>query len=164
MGLARASAVGCSRAAVPCAVARAVEHEPRRFATKKSGGSTQNNRDSPGQRLGVKHTGGEHVIPGNILVRQRGTKFHPGENVYMGKDHTLHAAVEGHVEFTKVLRMPVRQRNKYRQFVNVVPIVEYYLKLPRILRQRRAQSAEAIAANERAAADAALGVLPTSSA
>ncbi len=67
------------------------------MATKKAGGSSKNGRDSAGRRLGVKKFGGEHVIPGNILVRQRGTKFYPGENVGIGKDHTLFSLVEGKV-------------------------------------------------------------------
>lgn len=69
------------------------------MAHKKAGGSSRNGRDSAGRRLGVKKYAGEHVIPGNILVRQRGTKFYPGENVGMGKDHTLFAKVEGVVAF-----------------------------------------------------------------
>ena len=71
------------------------------MAHKKAGGSSRNGRDSIGRRLGVKKYGGEHVIPGNIIIRQRGTKFHPGPNVGMGKDHTLFALVEGHVQFRK---------------------------------------------------------------
>lgn len=70
------------------------------FATKKGAGSTRNGRDSNAQRLGVKKFGGERVITGNIIVRQRGTKFHPGQNVGMGKDHTLFALCEGTVVFT----------------------------------------------------------------
>jgi large subunit ribosomal protein L27 len=69
------------------------------MAHKKGGGSTRNGRDSAGKRLGVKRYGGEHVIPGNIIVRQRGTKFHPGQNVGMGRDHTLFAMIEGYVVF-----------------------------------------------------------------
>ena len=69
------------------------------MAHKKSGGSSRNGRDSAGRRLGVKKFGGEAVIPGNILVRQRGTKFHPGENVGIGKDHTIFATSEGVVKF-----------------------------------------------------------------
>ena len=69
------------------------------MAHKKGQGSTQNNRDSAGRRLGVKKYGGESVIPGNIIIRQRGTKVHPGLNVGMGKDHTLFALVEGVVKF-----------------------------------------------------------------
>ncbi|KAK9727874.1 54S ribosomal protein L2 mitochondrial [Basidiobolus ranarum] len=70
-----------------------------RWATKRSGGSSRNGRDSAGRRLGVKKYGGEFVIPGNILVRQRGTKFHPGLNVGIGKDHTLFALKPGYVQF-----------------------------------------------------------------
>ncbi|MGN6270585.1 MAG: 50S ribosomal protein L27 [Sphingomonas sp.] len=69
------------------------------MAHKKAGGSSRNGRDSAGRRLGVKKFGGEVAIPGNILVRQRGTKFYPGNNVGMGKDHTLFALVEGRVRF-----------------------------------------------------------------
>ncbi|MGO9134277.1 MAG: 50S ribosomal protein L27 [Methylovirgula sp.] len=69
------------------------------MAHKKAGGSSRNGRDSEGQRLGVKKFGGEAVIGGNIIVRQRGTKWHPGANVGMGKDHTLFALVPGKVQF-----------------------------------------------------------------
>ena len=69
------------------------------MAHKKAGGSSRNGRDSAGRRLGVKKFGGELVIPGNIIIRQRGTKFHPGRNVGIGKDHTLFALVEGNVTF-----------------------------------------------------------------
>ena len=71
------------------------------MAHKKAGGSTRNGRDSAGRRLGVKKYGGEKVIPGNIIIRQRGTKFHPGRNVSMGKDHTIFAITEGYVNFRK---------------------------------------------------------------
>jgi large subunit ribosomal protein L27 len=69
------------------------------MAHKKAGGSSRNGRDTAGRRLGVKKYGGEHVLSGNILARQRGTKWHPGANVGMGTDHTLFAKVEGSVEF-----------------------------------------------------------------
>ena len=69
------------------------------MAHKKGGGSTRNGRESESKRLGVKIYGGEHIVPGNIIVRQRGTEFHPGEGVGMGKDHTLFALVEGKVQF-----------------------------------------------------------------
>ena len=69
------------------------------MAHKKAGGSSRNGRDTAGRRLGVKKYGGEKVIPGNIIVRQRGTKWKPGENVGLGKDHTIFALVEGHVKF-----------------------------------------------------------------
>ena len=70
------------------------------MAHKKAGGSSRNGRDSEAQRLGVKRYGGQFVKAGNILVRQRGTEFHPGDNVGMGKDHTLFALVDGTVKFT----------------------------------------------------------------
>lgn len=69
------------------------------MAHKKGGGSTRNGRESESKRLGVKKYGGEHVIPGNILIRQRGTEFHAGDNVGMGKDHTLFATAEGKLLF-----------------------------------------------------------------
>ena len=71
------------------------------MAHKKAGGSSRNGRDSEGRRLGVKKFGGEHVIPGNIIIRQRGTRTNPGENVGMGRDHTLFALIEGHVRFSR---------------------------------------------------------------
>jgi len=83
------------------------------MAHKKAGGSTRNGRDSVSKRLGVKRFGGEAVLAGNILVRQRGTRFHAGENVGVGKDHTLFAKADGKVEF--VVRGP-----KNRKFVQVV--------------------------------------------
>jgi large subunit ribosomal protein L27 len=86
------------------------------MAHKKAGGSSRNGRDSPGQRLGVKKFGGEAVIPGNIIVRQRGTRFNPGANVGIGKDHTLFALVEGRVQFCR------KARNK--RWVSVEPVVE----------------------------------------
>ncbi|MAV98823.1 MAG: 50S ribosomal protein L27 [Rhodobiaceae bacterium] len=70
------------------------------MAHKKAGGSSKNGRDSAGRRLGVKKFGGEQVIPGNIIIRQRGTTWHPGENVGMGKDHTIFATKTGAVKFT----------------------------------------------------------------
>ena len=83
------------------------------MAHKKGQGSTQNNRDSAGRRLGVKKFGGETVIPGNIIIRQRGTKVHPGNGVGMGKDHTLFALVEGVVKFDN--------RTSSQKKVSVVP-------------------------------------------
>ena len=80
------------------------------MAHKKGLGSTRNGRDSRAQRLGVKRYGGEHVIAGNIIVRQRGTHFHPGQNVGRGKDDTLFALFEGTVEFTKGARRKVHVR------------------------------------------------------
>ena len=86
------------------------------MAHKKAGGSSRNGRDSAGRRLGVKKFGGEAVIPGNIILRQRGTKWHPGAGVGIGKDHTIFAVVEGHVSFAKGL--------KGRTFVSVLPVAE----------------------------------------
>ena len=71
------------------------------MAHKKSGGSTNNGRDSEGRRLGLKKSGGQSVIAGNIIIRQRGTKYHPGNNVGLGKDHTIFATCEGKVAFRK---------------------------------------------------------------
>ena len=71
------------------------------MAHKKAGGSSRNGRDSAGRRLGVKKFGSEAVVAGNIIIRQRGTKFYPGENVSMGKDHTIFALKEGRVEFKR---------------------------------------------------------------
>ena len=84
------------------------------MAHRKAGGSTRNGRDSESKRLGVKRYGGEQVLAGNILVRQRGTAFHPGDNVGVGRDHTLFAKVDGAVEFC-------RKGPKMRRFVNVRP-------------------------------------------
>ncbi len=74
------------------------------MAHKKAGGSSRNGRDSQGRRLGVKKYGGESVISGNIIVRQRGTKFHPGKNVGIGTDHTLFATIEGKVQFSSGIK------------------------------------------------------------
>ncbi|GHS91967.1 50S ribosomal protein L27 [Alphaproteobacteria bacterium] len=82
------------------------------MATKKAGGSSRNGRDSKGRRLGVKKFGGEPISAGNIIIRQRGTKVHPGRNVGMGRDHTLFALVQGIVEFTA--------GKKNRSFVHVL--------------------------------------------
>jgi large subunit ribosomal protein L27 len=71
------------------------------MAHKKAGGSSRNGRDSAGRRLGVKKFGGEAVLAGNIIIRQRGTKWHPGDNVGIGKDHTIFALIEGKVKFRK---------------------------------------------------------------
>ena len=83
------------------------------MAPKKGQGSTQNNRDSAGRRLGVKKYGGETVRAGNIIIRQRGTKVHPGKNIGMGKDHTLFALVDGVVAFERY--------DKKRKQVSIIP-------------------------------------------
>ena len=82
------------------------------MATKKAGGSSRNGRDSIGRRLGVKKFGSENVLAGNIIVRQRGTKFHPGNNVGIGKDHTIFATKNGKVAFKKT---------RIRTFISVIP-------------------------------------------
>ncbi|MDX1540863.1 MAG: 50S ribosomal protein L27 [Geminicoccaceae bacterium] len=86
------------------------------MAHKKAGGSSRNGRDSPGQRLGVKKFGGEHVLAGNIIVRQRGTRWHPGENVGCGRDHTLFALAEGQVKF--------HSGKGKRSYISVLPPAE----------------------------------------
>ncbi|HOB10460.1 MAG: 50S ribosomal protein L27 [Acetomicrobium sp.] len=83
------------------------------FAHKKGQGSSQNGRDSVGKRLGVKRFGGQIVSPGSIIIRQRGTKVHPGQNVGMGKDHTLFALTTGLVKF---------ENKKNRKYVSVIPV------------------------------------------
>jgi large subunit ribosomal protein L27 len=82
------------------------------MAHKKGGGSSRNGRDSESKRLGVKKYGGEFVIPGNIIVRQRGTRFNPGENVGIGKDHTLYATAVGFVRF--------EQRRNGKKYISVL--------------------------------------------
>jgi large subunit ribosomal protein L27 len=86
------------------------------MAHKKAGGSSRNGRDSHSQRLGLKIFGGQQVLAGNIIARQRGTKWHPGSNVGLGKDHTLFALINGRVEF--------RAKAKGRVYVSVLPVVE----------------------------------------
>jgi large subunit ribosomal protein L27 len=86
------------------------------MAHKKAGGSSRNGRDSAGRRLGVKLYGGEACLAGNILVRQRGTRWHPGHNVGVGKDHTLFALITGRVEF--------KTKARGRTYVSVMPMTE----------------------------------------
>lgn len=86
------------------------------MAHKKAGGSSRNGRDSESKRLGVKKFGGEVVIPGNIIIRQRGTQWHPGDNVGMGKDHTLFALTDGKVAFAT--------KAKGRSYVSVIKMAE----------------------------------------
>lgn len=83
------------------------------MAHKKAGGSSRNGRDTAGRRLGVKKFGGEVVVPGNIIIRQRGTKYHPGSNVGIGRDHTIFAKVDGAVKFDK--------KSNGRMYVGVEP-------------------------------------------
>lgn len=83
------------------------------MASKKAGGSTKNGRESQSKRLGVKRFGGEHVLPGTIIVRQRGTEFFPGVNVKMGRDHTIYSVLDGQVKFERV--------NKLKMKISVYP-------------------------------------------
>ena len=85
------------------------------MAHKKAGGSSRNGRDSAGKRLGVKKFGGGAVVPGNIIIRQCGTKWHPGRNVGLGRDYTIYALVEGHVQF---------DRRRGRTTVSVTPLAK----------------------------------------
>jgi len=98
------------------------------MAHKKGVGSTDNGRDSNSKRLGVKLFGGQAAIAGNIIVRQRGTRFHPGDNVYMGKDHTIHAAVDGTVVFTK--------RRMNRTFISIQPLGEVKETIAKVARPK----------------------------
>jgi large subunit ribosomal protein L27 len=86
------------------------------MAHKKAGGSSRNGRDSGGQRLGLKIFGGEAIVAGNVIARQRGTKWHPGRNVGIGRDHTLFAKIDGRVEF--------QTKAKGRKYVSVLPMTE----------------------------------------
>ncbi len=113
------------------------------MAHKKGAGSTDNGRDSKSTRLGVKLFGGQKAVAGNILVRQRGTRYHPGENVYMGRDHTLHASVDGVVEF---------KRGRYdRSFVHIVPFAEVAETVAPVTKSPAAKKAAAPAAEKPAA-------------
>ncbi len=114
------------------------------MAHKKGVGSTDNGRDSKSKRLGVKLFGGQTALAGNILVRQRGTKFHAGENVYMGRDHTLHAAIDGIVEF---------KRGRHdRNFVSIAPITEVAEKVAKPAKKAAAPAPKKAPASETPAA------------
>ena len=114
------------------------------MAHKKGVGSTDNGRDSKSKRLGVKLFGGQKATAGNIIIRQRGTKFHPGENVYMGRDHTLHAAVDGTVTFK-------RARND-RNYVSIVPFAEVAETLAKPSKKAAAPAAKKPAKEEKVSA------------
>lgn len=94
------------------------------MAHKKGAGSSDNGRDSKSKRLGVKLYGGQLATAGNVIVRQRGTKFHAGDNVYMGRDHTLHAKIDGTVVFTK--------KRDDRKYVSILPVVAEVLDAPKV--------------------------------
>ncbi|MCB0533101.1 MAG: 50S ribosomal protein L27 [Lewinellaceae bacterium] len=115
------------------------------MAHKKGVGSTDNGRDSKSKRLGVKLFGGQTALAGNIIVRQRGTKFHAGENVYMGRDHTLHAAIDGIVEF---------KRGRHdRNFVSIAPITEVAEKVAKPAKKAAAPAPKKAPAPEAPAAE-----------
>ncbi|KAL4443676.1 hypothetical protein ABPG75_011413 [Micractinium tetrahymenae] len=97
------------------AAAGGAQWQQLRFASKKQGGSTQNTKDSNPKYLGVKLFGGQRCIPGNIIMRQRGTEFHPGANVGMGRDHTIYSLIEGRVKFS-------RDPRTKRRFISVEPL------------------------------------------
>ncbi|PSC72759.1 50S ribosomal L27 [Micractinium conductrix] len=119
----QAGAVPAAAAATECcstsfalpAAAAATQWQQLRFASKKQGGSTQNTKDSNPKYLGVKLFGGQRCIPGNIIMRQRGTEFHPGSGVGMGRDHTIYALIEGRIKFSR------HPRTK-RRFISVEPL------------------------------------------
>lgn len=106
-------------------VSPAGESIQKRFASKAAAGKTKNGRDSQPKYLGLKKASGQFCEAGNILIRQRGNKFHPGDNVGQGKDHTLYALEPGYMVFTKVeVDRPAARRSRtiyYRQLINIVP-------------------------------------------
>jgi large subunit ribosomal protein L27 len=116
------------------------------MAHKKGEGSTQNGRDSNAKRLGVKLFGGQKAVAGNIIVRQRGTKFHPGEHVYMGKDYTLHASIAGSVVFTK--------RKRDRTYVSIMPfdVAETVAPMPKPTAKKEEKVVVPVATTVKAAA------------
>lgn len=103
------------------------------MATKKTGGSTSNGRDSAGRRLGLKKFGGENVIPGNIIVRQRGTSFHPGRGVGIGTDHTIYAMIQGSVYFGII---------RGKRYVNVKAVANQFLAPIQVVAQEAPPEAQ----------------------
>ncbi|KAL4447230.1 hypothetical protein ABPG77_007263 [Micractinium sp. CCAP 211/92] len=114
LGPAATAAETCSSSGV-AAAAGGAQWQQLRFASKKQGGSTQNTKDSNPKYLGVKLFGGQRCIPGNIIMRQRGTEFHPGANVGMGRDHTIYSLIEGRVKFS-------RDPRTKRRYISVEPL------------------------------------------
>jgi large subunit ribosomal protein L27 len=104
----------------------------RRWASKKQGGSTQNNKDSLPKMLGIKLYGGQRCIPGNIIIRQRGTEFHPGPNVGMGRDHTIFALTEGRVKFSY-------NKLSKRRTISVEPLAPAQITVAPLLQQQQQQ-------------------------
>lgn len=122
------------------------------MAHKKGVGSSDNGRDSASKRLGVKLFGGEKAVAGNILVRQRGTKYHPGQNVYMGRDHTLHAYIDGVVSF--------KRKKDDRVYVNILPLETVAETLVKPVKKAAAPVAEKSAPKKAAKAEAAVVEAP----
>ena len=122
------------------------------MAHKKGVGSTDNGRDSNPKFLGVKLFGGQYAKAGNIIVRQRGTKFHPGNNVYMGRDHTLHAKIEGYVKF--------ETKKKGRTYVNILPMDGDGGAAVKSPKARKAEAHPKAAAPKKAAPAAAKAAAP----
>lgn len=116
---ASSACVSASAVFAPAALLGGVWRSSVRHATKKAGGSSKNSNDSIGKRLGLKKSGGQAVRAGNILVRQHGTRVHPGRNVGHGRDDTLWALTDGHVAFTYV-HLSMRSKNKHRKFIHVL--------------------------------------------
>ena len=117
-----------------------------RFATKKTGGSTRNGRDSIGRRLGVKKFGGEYVITGNIVIRQRGVRYRPGANIGVGKDHTLYALTPGYVQFNYNEKIKRQIVSIVEQNPNPPPYVPKLKKwqIPRVLPAVKAEEAASV--------------------
>ncbi len=126
------------------------------MAHKKGVGSTDNGRDSNPKFLGVKLFGGQYAKAGNIIVRQRGTKFHPGDNVYMGRDHTLHAKIEGHVHF--------RKRKAGKTYVNILPLDSNGGAAVKPAKARKSEAKPKQAAPATAKSAAAAAAVPTAAA
>jgi large subunit ribosomal protein L27 len=120
-----ASAAAAAAAVVVVRAPSTLSPLQRRWATKKAGGTVKNKDDSHAKRLGVKKYEFEKARTGNVLVRQRGTKFHPGVGVAIGRDHTISATRDGFVKFTKLERVPARRSRKVKKFVNIITAEEY---------------------------------------
>ena len=108
-------------------------YQPIRFATKKAGGTVRNGRDSAGKRLGLKKFGGEVVAPGNIIIRQRGQKYHSGANTKLGRDHTIYATMEGYVKFLWDNSIKRNIVTVQKENPNPPPLSGPYVKKTRVL-------------------------------
>lgn len=122
--------------------ASALQWTPCRFASKASAGSAADSGDSAGRRLGLKIFGNQAAKPGSIIVRQRGTQWHPGLNVYMGRDHTIHAAIDGKVQYTW-MRLYQKKKRK-RRFVSVMPADSDLTDLQEFMSKKKEHYAEVL--------------------